>query len=361
MNPTATVRIVILLLFATWAAGCGRKVEGAGEGPQAMPVKVQVAQLQRVPQYTEYIATLKSRRASVLQPDVEGQVRRIYVQSGDRVKPGQALLEIDQSKQEATVTSQEASRRARLAALELNRTELERKKRLFAAGVVSKQELDQAQSTFEASEAEVEALGASVREQQVQLRYYTVKAPHAGTVGDIPVRVGDRVKPDTVLTTVDEGGELEAYISIPAEKASAVRIGTPVEVLGENDRAAARARVDFISPRVDAENQLLLLKATVPNPRGEFRNDQVVHARVIWQESEHPLVPVTAIARLTGQTFAYVAESDGKQTVARQRSVRLGEVVGNDYVVLDGIKPGDKVITTGVQMLADGVPVAPEG
>lgn len=342
-------------------AGCSRNVQGAGDGPRAMPVRVQEAKLESVPQFTEYIATLKSRRASVLQPEVEGQVTRIFVQAGERVKAGQPLLEIDQRKQEATVTSQEASQRARLAALELNRTELERKKQLFAAGVVSKQELDQAESAYAASKAEVEALDAAVREQQVQLRYYTVKAPTAGIVGDIPVRVGDRVRLETILTTVDEGGALEAYVSIPAEKASEVRLGTPVEILGEDDKAAVRTTVSFVSPRVDTENQLLLLKADVPNPQGKLRNDQVVHARVIWSESEKPLVPVTAIARLSGQTFAYVAESDGKQTVARQRTVRLGEVVGNNYVVLEGIKAGDQVITTGVQMLADGVPVAPEG
>lgn len=342
------------------AAGCGRTAQGAGEGRQAFPVKAQPVQVERVPEFTEYIATLKSRRASVLQPEVEGQVTRIFVRSGDRVKAGQALIEIDPQRQEATFTSQEATRRAKLAALEYDRAELERRKQLFAAGVISKQELDQAQTAYDASKAEVEALAASVRQQEVQLRYYTVKAPTAGTIGDIPVRVGDRVKPDNVLTTVDEGGELEAYISIPSEKAAAVRLGTPVEILDENDEVAVRAAVTFISPRVDEQNQLLLIKAAIPNPQGRFKNDQVAHARVIWSEAEHVVVPVTAVTRLSGQSFVFLAESDGKQTVAKQRAVRLGEVAGNNYVVLDGLKAGEKVIVTGTQILADGMPVAVE-
>jgi RND family efflux transporter MFP subunit len=350
-----------LLTVAALSTGCSRSAQGgSGDQPQALAVKVQTAQLEQVPEFTEYIATLKSRRAAALQPEVEGQVRRIFVHSGQRVESGAPLLEIDPRKQQAALTSQEASRRARLAALEYNRAELERKKRLFAAGVISKQELDQAQSAYDASKAEVEALAASVQEQEVQLRYYTVKAPAAGTIGDIPVRVGDRVKTDTILTTLDEGGELEAYISIPAEKSAAVRVGTPVEILGDDGKPPLRTKVTFISPRVDTDNQLLLVKAAVPNRDQRFRNDQIVHTRVIWSEAQRPVIPVTAVTRLTGQTFAYVAESDGKKTVARQRTVRLGEVVGNNYVVLDGIKPGDKIITTGVQMLVDGMPVAPE-
>ena len=273
-----------VLVLAGFSTGCSRSAQGGrGDQPQALPVKVQTAALERVPDFTEYIATLKSRRSAVLQPEVEGQIRRIFVRSGQRVAPGASLIEIDPRKQAATLHSQEANRRARLAALEYNRAELERKKRLFAAGVISKQELDQAQSAYDASKAEVEALEASVQEQQVQLRYYTVKAPSAGAIGDIPVRVGDRVKTDTVLTTLDEGGELEAYISVPAEKSAAVRIGTPVEILAENGKPPVRTSVTFISPRVDTENQLLLVKAAVHRDQ-RFRNDQIVHARVIWTE-----------------------------------------------------------------------------
>ena len=115
-----------------------------------------------------------------------------------------------------------------------------------------------------------------------------------------------------------------------------------------------------MSPRVDPQKQLLLVKADVPNANHQFRNDQLVHARVIYQQIDKPLVPVTAVSRMAGQTFAFVAESDGEQTVAKQRPVELGDIVGNNYVVLDGIKPGDRIITSGVQMLADGMPVLPQ-
>jgi RND family efflux transporter MFP subunit len=348
------------LLLVGGLAGCTRQVQGAGDNhPQAMPVKIEVAQLHPAAEFSEYMATLRSRRAAVLRPDVEGQITRILVRSGDRVKPGMPLLEIDPQKQQATLTSQQANQRSRLAALEYNRSELERRKQLHAAGVISRQELEQAQSAYDASKADVDALEASVHEQQVQLHYHVVKAPADGTIGDIPVRVGDRVKSDTMLTTLDQGGELEAYISIPAELAPRVRLGTPVEIV-EDGRPTMRVAVSFVSPRVDTQNQLLLIKAMVPNAQQHFRNEQLVHAHVIWAETQRPLIPVTAVSRLSGQTFAFVVEGTGAQAVARQRTIRTGDMLGNSYVVLDGIKPGDKIITTGVQLLVDGVPVAPE-
>ncbi len=356
--PRALLLVSVLSLGIL--AGCSQQPSAARAGGAPVPrVKAETVALRPVGDSTDYLATLKSRNSSVLQPEVEGQITRIFVKSGDKVQEGQPLLEIDPRKQQAAFNSQEASRQSRYAALEFNRTELERKKQLFKAGVISKQDLDQQQSMFDVSKADVDALQAGVRQQEVQLRYYTVKAPAAGTVGDIPVRVGDRVTNSTIMTTIDRTNVLEAYISIPAEKSGLVRQGTPVEILRE-DGVPVRAAVTFISPRVDPENQLLLIKATVPNGEGRFRNDQTVHARVIWKQVPRPMLPVTALSRISGQTFAFVvADSNGK-TVAQQRPVQLGEIIGNDYAVLDGLRQGDRVITTGVQMLVDGQAIVPE-
>ncbi len=108
---------------------------------------------------------------------------------------------------------------------------------------------------------------------------------------------------------------------------------------------------------MDSDSQTLLVKTAVPNPGMKFRNAQQVHSRVIWSEEKRPLIPVTAVSRMSGKIFAFVAEGQGQQAVARQRLIQVGDLVGNDYVVLDGIRPGEKIIVSGVQMLADGMPV----
>jgi RND family efflux transporter MFP subunit len=317
------------------------------------------AQMQLAPQFTDYLATLKSRNSSVLQPQVEGDIVKIYVRAGQRVEAGTPLLQIDPRKQEATLNNQEAAHKSKQAIMEQNRVDLERKKQLFAAGVISKSDLDLAQSTYNASKADVEAMEASIREQKVQLRYYTVNAPTDGVVGDIPVRVGDHVNNQTVLTTLDHGGELEAYVYVPSEKSADVRMGMPVDILDDSGRPVLRTKISFISPRVDPDSQTLLIKTAVPNAAQKFRNAQQVHSRVVWSEAKKPVIPVTAVSRQSGKIFAFIAEADGKQTVARQRLITVGDMIGNDYVVLDGIRPGDQVIVSGVQMLADGMPVIP--
>lgn len=358
-------RLVVLLVSALLLGsfGCDRAqqpVSAAAAGPPPLRVKVRKADPQPVPEFTEYLATLKSRTCASIKSEVEGQVTRIAVKSGDTVEAGSPLLEIDPLRQEAALRSQEANHRSRLAALEWNRTELERRQKLHAAGVISKQELDQQQSAYDAAKADADSMEASVREQSVQLRYYVVKAPWAGIVGDIPVRVGDRVTVATELTTIDKTSEMEAYISVPAEKAASVKIGTAVQTVNDDGSPGARAAITFVSPRIDPASQLLLVKAAVPNGDRHYRNNQLLHVRVIYSEKPQMLIPVTAVIRLSGQPFAYVAETTGPMTVAHQRALRLGEVIGNDYVILDGVKPGEQLIITGTQMLGDGAPVTPE-
>jgi RND family efflux transporter MFP subunit len=355
------INAAALIAAALLIAGCGNGAKaGPPAGPQAFPVKVITAQSQTVPFSTDYLATLKSRNAATLQPLVEGDITRIFVTSGQRVETGAPVLEIDPRKQQATVNNQEAGLKSKQAVLQQAAVDLDRKKKLYAAGVTAKADLDQAQNTYDAAKADAEALQAGIREQQVQLHYYTVRAPAEGVVGDIPVHVGDHVSAQTMLTTLDQGGALEAYISVPAEKSATLRVGMPVDIVDDEGKQLARTRISFISPHVDTDSQTLLVKTQVPNPERKFRNAQQVHARVVWSERSAPVIPVTAVSRLSGKIFAFVAEGQGQQAVARQRVIQVGDLIGNDYVVLDGIKAGDKIIVTSVQMLADGMPVVPQ-
>jgi multidrug efflux pump subunit AcrA (membrane-fusion protein) len=110
---------------------------------------------------------------------------------------------------------------------------------------------------------------------------------------------------------------------------------------------------------VDNALQGVLVKAAIHAPVDRFRNSQLVKARVVWSTSPAPTVPVLAVTRIGGQTFVYVADSSGNGTVAKQRSVSLGDTIGNDYAVSEGLKAGDKVIVSGTQFLVDGMPVRP--
>jgi RND family efflux transporter MFP subunit len=356
-----------LLLLAV--AGCGATLGCSGNaaesahagGPPAMPVKVQVARPTPVNDATEYVATLKSRDSAVIMPQVEGQVTKIYVHSGEMVKDGVALMEIDPLKQQATVKSQESSRAAQQANLSWTKQQYERAQGLYSAGVVSKQDLDQAKSAMDAAQAQMDSLDAQVSEQQVQLHYYRVVAPWSGVVGDIPVRVGDRVTTSTQLTTVDKPGSMEVYVYVPIDHATQLKMNLPVQVLDSNDKVMANSRISFISPQVDNATQTILVKARIANSNEALRQSQFIRARIVWGIHDNPEVPILAVSRLAGQYFAFVAEPEKGGYVARQKALKIGQTVGNDYEVQDGIKPGDKVIVSGTQFLLDGAPVVPQG
>ena len=123
-----------------------------------MPVKVLEAQAVPVNDASEYVATLKSRDSAVIMPQVEGQITQIFVHSGDRVEAGSPLIEIDPLKQQATVKSQESARAAQEAQLSWAKKQYERTQGLSGAGVVSKQDLDQAKSTLDAAQSQMDAL-----------------------------------------------------------------------------------------------------------------------------------------------------------------------------------------------------------
>ena len=270
-------------------------------------------------------------------------------------------MEIDPLKQQATVKSQESARAAHRGEPGLAKQQYERTQGLAAAGVVSKQDLDQAKSALDAAQAQMDSLDAQVREQEVQLHYYKVVAPRGGIVGDIPVHVGDRVTTTTQLTTVDQPGSLEAYVYVPIEHSAQLKMNLPVQLLDSDGKVLADSRVSFISPQVDNTTQTVLVKARIANGNDALRQSQFIRARVVWGTHQNPEVPILAVSRLAGQYFAFVAEpQNGGSFVARQKPLTIGQTVGNNYEVRDGIKPGDKVIISGTQFLLDGAPVIPQ-
>jgi RND family efflux transporter MFP subunit len=230
-------------------------------------------------------------------------------------------------------------------------------KTLLEAGASSQAELEQAQTALSTSEAQLKAIEAQVQQQKVALGYHRVTAPVAGVVGDIPVRVGDSVTRSTVLTTVDQNAGLEVYVNVPVQEAQNLRVGLPVQLVDDRGQPLLTTQVSFVSTSVDTATQSVLVKAILP-AGSPFRTEQFVRARLVWTEAPALTVPVVALNRINGQFFAYVAEpgQDGT-TVARQRSVDPGPVVGNDYVVKSGLKAGEKLIVSGVQKIRDGMPV----
>jgi RND family efflux transporter MFP subunit len=401
----AKVSVLAIALISSVASlsGCGgNPVQAQQSQPSA--VTVQRVEPQTVSRASEYVARLESREAAAVRPQVSGVVARIYVRAGDSVTTGVPLLLIDPARQQAAVGGVEANvastaagveaARASLRALEAQRVanesalrlaeqQFRRYSQLYEQGVVSKELYDQNATALDGAKAAVGVVDeqmkaqraviereqrtldqarASVAEQRVSLGYYTVEAGIAGTVGDLPVKVGDYVTPADVVTTVTQNQQLELNVSVPVERAAELRRGTTVRVVDAGGQELGEAEIFFVAPEVADGTQSVLAKAVLRNESGRARADQLVRARVVWASESALTVPTTSVVRVGAQSFVWVVENGSEGgSVARQRAVTLGEIDGNVYVVRAGLEAGEAVVTSGVQRLADGAPVTIEG
>jgi RND family efflux transporter MFP subunit len=358
----SAVFVSVLMSLIVGACGGSDPQAAAGAGPPAFPpmdVRTITLTAKPVPQSSEFVATVRSLRSTTIQPQVEGFIRQIFVRAGDRVRAGQSLVQIDPDREQAAASVTMSQRAAREAELALAKQQLDRMKTLVAAGAVARAQLDEAEAAHTSAEAQLEAIRSQISEDAVRLQYYRVTAPTAGIIGDITVRQGDSVTPATIITTIDQGDELEAYINVPLEQATRLRPGLTVDLLDSTGEVIASNPITFIAPRADDATQSVLAKATLRQVPPSIRVMQYVRARVIWNNDPGLVVPLVAVTRIGGQYFVLVAEEGEKGAVARQRPVTLGEVIGEDYIVRSGLKPGDKVIVSNLQKIRDGAPIQP--
>jgi RND family efflux transporter MFP subunit len=342
-------------------SGCKTPAPAQAGGMQAMPVQIVAVSLAPVPQSSEYVATIKSRRSATLQPQVEGRLTQINVRSGDHVNAGQVMMAVDPLHQRASVDSQQATERQKKAVFDYSSSQMERQKKLFEAGIISRDVFEQAQQAYNNSKADYESAVASRKTQEEQLAYYTIRAPFNGVVGDIPVHVGDYVTSATMLTTVDENKDLEAYIYVPTERASQIHQGLEVDLTDTDGKLLEKTKIDFLSAQVDSSLQGILVKAPVHFGPEKLRNSQLVKARLIWATTQMAVVPVLAVTRQGGQSFVFVARQQDGHFIASQTPVTLGDTVGNAYSVTSGLNTGDKVIISSTQFLVNNMPVTPLG
>ncbi|APR82658.1 Putative Co/Zn/Cd efflux system membrane fusion protein [Minicystis rosea] len=353
--------LAVVVLAVALATGACKPKEGQAseERPPALPVDVVVLQPTPVRDTSEFLASLSSRSSVALYPQIVGHVSKILVKPGDRVKAGAPIVQIDPSPQQATLDQLVATKRVKEVSLRLAGERAKRATALHESGLLSRQDFDQAMSDREAATADLRAAEAQIQAQASQLKFFTIAAPFEGVVGDIPVKLGDLVTTATKVTTVDQNAVLEAYVNVPVERAPDVGADSRVELIDARGQTLGESRVTFVADQANVDTQSVLIKGVFPNATS-LRAAQLVRARVVWSTKPGILLPTTAVVRQSGQTFAFVAEGEGAAATAKQRAVTLGPIEGNAYVVTAGLKPGERVITSGIQKIREGAPVTPK-
>ncbi|MEA5580864.1 efflux RND transporter periplasmic adaptor subunit [Nodularia harveyana UHCC-0300] len=241
---------------------------------------------------------------------------------------------------------------------------------LAAAVELERQTLRQLENGPRAEEiaqarSQVSEAAAQVQLAEVQQQYTNVVAPLTGILGDIPVKVGDFVSKGDDLTTLNQNNKLELNLAVPFYEAERLRVGLPVQVLDAEGKPAATGKVSFISPNITVNTQNILAKAVFPNTTSRILNRLNVQARVIWDERPGILIPTAAISRMGGQTFVFLAQAPSESKpgmpdlIAQQQPVKLGPIEGNNYQVISGLEPGDKIVVSGILNLTNGAPIMP--
>ncbi len=347
------------ILVFVCLSSCRNRGEPASAPP---PPEVEVLEVSasEVPDSAEYVGALISRRSITLRPEVTGYVRRIEVRPGEAVQAGDVLFEIDAREERAAVESSQAAYRRAQSNLEYARKTRERSAQLLREGIVSRQDDEQAEAALQAAEAGLRAAQAELQGTQVRFGETRVRAPFAGTVGDVPVKLGDLVTPENVLTRLDQSELLELSIRLPVERVGQIELGeTPVEILGPAGKVLESARPFFIAPTPDPVTQLVELKAAFTNTSG-LRSDQRVRARVIFDTRPALTVPSWAVTRQSGQAFVFVvANADGGPPRVQRKPIELGPMTEEGWVVEQGLRPGEQVAISRIQSLSDGQAIRP--
>jgi RND family efflux transporter MFP subunit len=359
-------QIGTVILAGVFLAACGGSkpapAAGAAAGGgamQGMPVQVDAAQPVPVAQTSTYVAAVISLNSTVVTPLVSGILRSIAVKSGDHVTVGEPLATIDNSIQAATVANLRSTRAATASTLSFDQQQLQRAQTLYQEKIGTQQDFQQAQSAYNAAKAQVDSLDAQIHQAEVTLSYYTITAPRTGIAGDVPVRVGDSVTLSTTITTIDSGSGLQVYTQVPLEDESRLKLGLPITIQDANGKTLAHTTISFISPQVDMSTQSILVKGNITSSTQPLRNQQFVKAEITWGTKPQILVPVLSVVSQGGASFVYIAAPRGQGYYAHQVQVQLGPIQGNDYPVQSGLNPGDKLIVSTTQTLAEGAPVIP--
>lgn len=342
-----------LLLLCALAA-CS-KANGEAAPPAEPPVTVQTLTLEQHPveDTSDYLASLISRKAVNLHPQIQGYVRAINVTPGATVKAGAVLLSIDASAEQASLQNLVATRESQAVQAKLARERLERATNLRTDGIVSQQDADAARASADTAEASLRATDALIASQRARVGFFSIVAPFDGVVGNFPVKVGDFVQPGTPLTSLTADAGLEAEVWVPVEKAKLLTPASLVRLVGIDGKSLVESPVVFVSPRADPGSQLVLIKAAFASAEG-LRADQLVRGRVVWNASPGLTIPAAAVQRQAGQAFAYTVGGEGAAMTATRVPVTLGALQGREYVVVGGLEAGQRVVVTGVQHLHDG-------
>ncbi|HKD13474.1 MAG TPA: efflux RND transporter periplasmic adaptor subunit [Candidatus Angelobacter sp.] len=353
---------ICMLFVLASLLGCSRQDSVQAAKPQqapAAPVRVATVASRNMPVQLQAIGNVEAISTVSIKAQISGQLMKVHFKEGDFVRKGQLLFTIDRAPFEAALRQAEATLAKDQAQALNTRLDAQRYEGLGREGVVSRQQVDAAQASWNAMEATVAADKAAVETAKINLQYTSIYSPINGRTGNVGVKEGNLVKANDVpiLVTINQIEPIYVTFSVPEQQLADVKkyLGSKtlrVEAAPQGSGQQFDGKLTFIDNAVDLTTGTIKLKATFDN-----------HERVLWPgqfvdvmltlTTQPNAVVIPSAALQTGQngTFVYVVNMD---LTAQQQPVKVGWTVGDTTVIASGLQPGQRVVTDGQLRLIPG-------
>lgn len=346
----AAFLIAVIAVFAAMAvavllrAVLGGEDTQAGWGGRSVPVSVYEVAPREFADVVEALGTAGSNESVVVTAKVSDTIARINFESGERVEAGHILVELATAEEAAGLSEARATLRE-------TEREIARTRDLTERGVAPQSRLDEALAGLERARARVEAIEARVADR-------IIRAPFAGTVGLREVSLGQLVRPGDPIARLDDTSVIKLDFTVPERFLSELSAGMEVQArtsaFPDEIFAGEIAQIDS---RVDPVTRAVTVRALVDNEDGRLLPGQLMTVEVRRDVRVRPAVPGSAITRYGEDVFVFVVAEVERGTMARQREISIGKREGAMIEVLEGLQPGELVVSEGVHRVRDGMPV----
>ena len=355
------------VLFASCGGGGGRPTFGDNEYP-VLAVGTSSTEMQ-----TTYPATIKGVQDVQICPKVQGFITQINVKEGQTVGVGQVLFVLDNATYQAQVRQSQASVNTAQAACNTAKLSYENAQKLFENKVIGDFELQSATNSYESAKAALSQAQAGLASAKEMLSFCYVKSPAAGVVGTLPYKKGTLVNTASVLTTVSNNSSMEVYFSLTEKDALAMAqaeggqkaaMGAMPNVqlkLADGSVYAHEGKVTKMSGVIDPATGSIQVIAVFPNPERLLKSGGSDAIIIPKSNSSAIVIPQACVSEVQNKKFVYLLDKDNKVKYTEIKVDPQND--GNNYIVTEGLKVGDKYVTNGITKLTDGmeiVPITPE-
>ena len=355
------------MLLASCGGGGGRPTFGDNEFP-VVTVGTSSTTMQ-----STYPANIKGVQDVEIHPKVQGFITQINVKEGQTVSAGQVLFVLDNATYQAQVRQAQAQVNTATASLNTAKLTYENSQKLHASGVIGDYELQSSKNSYESAVAGLAAAQASLASAKEMLSFCYVKSPAAGIVGSLPLKVGTLVSASNTLTTVSNISSMEVYFSMTEKDmlamgknagglTGAIDAMPAVKLkLADGTEYGQEGRVTKMSGVIDAATGSVQIIAVFPNPEKVLKSGGSGAIIIPKSNTDAIIIPQGCVSEVQDKKFVYILDKDNKVKYTEIKVDPQND--GNNYIVTEGLKTGDKYVTNGITKLSDGmeiVPITPE-